>query len=123
MTDPNELQTLLHGYTGSECLYRHPFGKGCTYTEGVKAFAENAGGGAYWLLDIIMTEPVLVDSMRAEGIIFVTLHVQSGRAWITAQRDTGEPQIFNRKVDWTDCPDGDWRFYFCNDVLMVPSEY
>ena len=39
--------------TGSECWYRHPLYPSITYTDGAQYVAE--AGGAYWLLDAIVS--------------------------------------------------------------------
>lgn len=122
MNDASQLRAALAHCTGSSQWFRHPFSR-CTYTEGVQAFAQNAGGGAYWLLDILLTEPAILRAVQAHGIVFPTLHVVDGKATITVIRDTGEAPLFERRLTYTDCPDGEWRFYFAGDVLMLPSEY
>lgn len=124
MTDANELRAHLAHYIGTDQWYRHAFNKTCTYTDGVKAFAQNAGGGAYWLLDILMTEPLVLKSMRSLHFIAIWLNVtEDGKADLTVRRDIGDPILFSRAIDRTDCPAGEWRFYFVDNVLMIPSEY
>lgn len=125
MKDAAELQGLLAHYTGTTNWYRHPLSPArCTYTDGVKAFAENAGGGAYWLLDAILIEPALIHAMNVHRIIEVRLEVtEGGKAKLAARRDDGVPDLFERSIEWTDCPPGLWRFYFCDNVLLLPSEY
>jgi hypothetical protein len=29
----------------------------------------------------------------------------------------------SKHIDFTDCPEGDWRFFFVNNVILLPSEY
>jgi hypothetical protein len=47
-----ELQAGLDQFSGSLTMTRHWTGR-LYFTEGVKFLAENAGGGAYWLIDLI----------------------------------------------------------------------
>jgi hypothetical protein len=123
MNDAQDLHSLLMNYTGTDNYYRHPFSPS-VYTDGVRAFAQNAGGGAYWFLDIVLTEPVIRKAMRDEGLQIVTLSVDpEQRGHITVKRDTYDPVIFSRAIDTTDCPPGEWRFYFTDNVLMIPNEY
>ena len=124
MKDAGELRHLLAHHTGTTQWYRHPFSR-CTYTDGVKAFAQNAGHGAYWLLDIVLTQPEIVQGMRDEGLVFVWLNVtEDKKATLRVARDSGnEPTLYARDIDYTDCPPGEWVFNFTQDVLMIPSEY
>lgn len=123
MTNSDELHALLSECSGTSQWYTHPFSR-ITYTDGVRAFCQNAGGGAYWFLDIVLTEPVIRKAMLEEGLQIVTLSVDpEQRAHITVKRDTYDPVIFSRAIGSTDCPAGVWRFYLVADVLMVPNEY
>jgi len=119
MTSHN-LRGLLAQHIGSQQKFRH-FASRAHYTEGVRHFAEQAG--AFWLLDIIMTEPKILEGMRREGFIVIALNVKEGKGSLTARRDTDCPNLFERFIAYTDCPEGEWRFYFSNDMLMLPSEY
>ncbi len=121
MIESNELRHQLAHHTGSTTWYRHPFNRSCTYTDGVQAFAEAAG--AYWLLDILMTQPEIIQAQRREGIVFITLAVSRGSAMLTVKRDDDEPALYSRHIDYTDCPEGEWKFFFGDDVLLLPSEY
>ena len=121
MTDPDELRLALTQFTGTETWFRHPFGGGTTFTEGVKFFAENAGNGAFWLLDIFMTE--LVALQRKEGFLGIKLTVSpDSKATITAD-DGNDRILWGHEVVLTDCPVGEWTFFFTDDVLLLPSEY
>ena len=31
--------------------------------------------------------------------------------------------LFTKSIDYTDCPEGEWKFFFTGNVLMLPSEY
>lgn len=123
MNNAAELSHQLAHHTGSDTWFKHPFNRSCTYTEGVRTFAESAGGGAYWLLDILLTQPEIINAQREHGIVFITLAVSRGSAMLTVVPDTDAPALYTRHIDFTDCPEGQWKFYFGNDVLMLPSEY
>ncbi len=124
MKTAQELKSQLAQHYGSETFFRHPFNRQAVYTEGVKCFAENAGGGAYWLLDILCTEPAILKEAR--DFASITLTVADGTAILAVTdggKDGNEPStIFRRKIDFTDCPEGTWRFFFENMTLMLPSE-
>lgn len=114
-----ELKAALANYYGSsENLYCRALNRRMAYTEGVRAFAENAG--AYWFLDIAATE--LFALQRNEDFLTVILHVEGTKAKITADDGNGN-DLFTKSIDYTDCPEGEWKFFFTGNVLMLPSEY
>lgn len=122
-----ELESELKSFYGSDTFYLHPLVRDVKYTSGVKFFAENAGGGAYWLLDILLTEPAIHKQAREFAAITLTVSkdetadivVTNGRG----PEDGGEKIGFTRKIEFTDCPEGIWKFYFIGNILLLPSEY
>lgn len=119
MDNANQLKNELRNFYGSENWYRHWLNN-MTYTDGARFFAENAGGGAHWFLDIVATE--LMRYRQKEEFIHIVLKSEGGRAVIDS--DDGNGRIFHSKrIDYTDCPEGAWEFYLTNGVLMLPSEY
>ena len=131
MKDSQDLNNQLAQHTGSQSAYRHTLARSVCYTEGVQYFAQNAGGGAYWLLDILATEPKILGLARKEGIAFAALAVKDGKAILSVAADSGIPPVFTREITSTDCPDGDWMFYIqpteIGDqpviMILLPSEY
>lgn len=113
-----ELKAALANYYGSGTFYRHDLNRRMLYTEGAQAFAELAG--AYWFLDIAATE--LFALLKDEDFLTVILHVEGTKAKITADDGNGKV-LWSRSIDWTDCPEGEWKFFFTGNVLMLPSEY
>lgn len=113
-----ELKNLLAHYYGSENMYCHAINRNTAYTEGVRAFAVHAG--AYWFLDIVATE--LFALQRDEGFLSIVLDVKGDKATISVGDGNGKA-LYTKLIDWTDCPEGEWKFFFTGDVLMLPSEY
>lgn len=103
--------------TGSLSYFRHITGG--IYTEGVQNVAEIAG--AYWLIDDIFSYA------RKEEIQFWTLEVKGAKAVLTMREDSDRPEIVRREIEFTDFPEGTWKFYVAMQekvpVLMVPREY
>jgi hypothetical protein len=120
MNDPTELQHNLAHFTGTETWWRHGLNRNMLYTDGVQYFAENAGGGAYWFLDIVATE--LFKLQRQEDFLTIIATVADSKATLTADDGNGDIK-WTRHIDYTDMPTGEWKFFFTNDVLMLPSEY
>ena len=105
----------LSGFHGTEQYYAHAFGR-MVFTDGVRYFAEEAG--ALWFLDIVATEIIRL----REAFIHIRLNVAERKAAATA--DDGNDRILWRKrIPFTDCPPGEYRFYLVDWVLLLPSEY
>ena len=112
----NDLAQDLRGFTGDLEMYKQPdFLGGMIYTKGVEYFCEKAG--AYWFLDIIGTE---IHKQYDEG--FISLDVKDDKGTITVT-DGNEEVYYTRKIDYTDAPEGDWKFWYMNQTLLLPSEY
>jgi hypothetical protein len=118
MSETSTLQDDLRQFTGTETWYRHPFSP-MLYTDGVKYFADQAG--AYWFLDIVATEVWELIS-EDDPYLFVTLMVRENQAVIAADDGNGNTS-WSRDIEFTDCPEGDWKFYLFDGVLLLPGEY
>jgi len=120
MIDAVELKGSLSQFTGSEKWYRHFFNRKFHYTDGVKYFAENAGNGAYWFLDIMATE---FNKLQAENrFMSVFLNVQDSEA-VLELTDGNDGILAGKRIEFTDCPEGEWKFYLIDNVMLLPSEF
>lgn len=112
------LEQELRQFTGTQQYYFNPFYKWMQYTDGVKHFAEKAG--AYWFLDIIGTE--LLQLTKTEDFMTIDLIVRDGKFQILVT--DGNDTVLKKKTgNFTDCPEGVYRFFLTNNVLMINSEY
>ena len=118
----DELRLALSNFTGSGCLYQHSLNHNINYTEGVQYFAEHAGGGAYWLLDIFATEPDILKQQKEFASITLTVS-NSERAEIIVNDGNDSPPVLKRQISWTTCPEGVWKFYMIAGTILLPSEY
>ena len=112
----------LSQFYGTENYYRtNPiFAKDMVHTDGVKYFADNAGNGAYWFLDIIATE--VFPLLKKEPFLAITLRADDGEATIGVE-DGDLGLLFSKHIAYTDCPNGVYDFFLTNNVLMLTSEY
>jgi hypothetical protein len=94
------------------------FGQHLKHTDGVQYFAEQAG--AFWFLDIVATEIYPFSDKYPFMTIYLT--VKDGQAEIIVQ-DGDISRLWQRHIDFTDCPDGTYEFFLTDDVLMLCSEY
>lgn len=121
MQNAEQLQYDLNQFTGTENWYRHSLNPNFMYTDGVKFFAENAGGGAYWLLDIAATE--LAEINKTEEFIHLQVFVSADSTALLTADDGNDHELWTRQIEWTDCPIGTWRFYIESGVMLLPSEH
>lgn len=120
MTSTMDLDSQLCQFIGTEVYHYNALYPWLTYTDGVKFFAQNAGNGAYWFLDIIGTE--LASKVRRNPFMVVNMTVNDGVANIVVT-DGNDKLIWKRSSIHTDCPVGIWKFFLSSNVLMLPSEY
>ena len=108
----------LSQFTGTEQYHFNPLYKWLNYTDGVKYFAEKAG--AYWFLDIVGTE--YRGLAKFEPFLVITLKSHGGKAVIVVD-DGNDNEIKRKRIEFTDCPEGDYKFFLIGDVLLLSSEY
>lgn len=120
MTEPDQLRHELRYFTGTENWYRCAANPNIIYTDGVKFFVDEAG--AYWLLDILATQPEILSTMR-EGFASISLFVRPGNTASLICDDGNGNVTYQREIEYTDCPEGAWNFYFADNVILLPSEY
>jgi hypothetical protein len=118
--EPEELNTSLKQFTGTSQWYKHGLVPSLLYTDGVRYFAEHAGGGAYWFLDIVATE--IFPLQKDEAFILIELNVTGSAAEIVCT-DGDDVELYRRSIEFTDCPEGRWEFYLTDNVFLLPSEY
>lgn len=116
----SELENELAQCIGTEQYWRMPVPK-LIYTDGVKLFAEKAG--AYWLLvDIGLFLKDRVE-LRNQYFLNITLEVKEDNKAELVFDDGNDNVLYKTHYGFTDCPVGKWQFFYCSNVLMLPSEY
>lgn len=135
-----QLKAELAQYYGSETAYRHALNAKFNYTEGMKALFTHAGGGAYWLSDILATEPDIARGVKENDFCVGVVESSGSTATITVcvdYKDDAEPGqraiqvLWSRHIDVTDFPEGTWKFYLAYPTIgsssvlfaMLPREY
>ena len=124
--DKEDFKNQLRHFYGGDSTYRHSLARDVVYTSGVKFFAEHCGGGAYWLLDIIATEPAIRKQAESFASITLTVTGSVGRLVVDdgGAGDNGERSVvFTRDFDFTTAFEGEWKFYFVDHTVMLPGEY
>lgn len=108
------LNDEMRNFYGTEHYYRY-MNTPLVYTDGVKYFAEKAG--AYWFIDLCVSHLIRLH----DDFYLIRLKVENEKAIVTFERD--EEICSEQKIAYTDCPEGEWVFFFYNNVLMWNMEY
>jgi hypothetical protein len=110
---------LLH-YTGSTLWYRHFLCKWILYTEGMKFLAERVG--AYWLIDEIVFAQKAKSSLPKQHLQIWKISVQNHSAVLECI-GKDDAILYTKRVPYTDFPLSEFTVYYCNNTIMLPSEY
>ena len=109
----------LSQFYGTEKYHKtFVFSPNLKHTDGVQYFAEQAE--AFWFLDIVATEIYPFSDKYPFMTIYLT--VKDGKGEIIVQ-DGDISRLYQRQIDFTDCPEGTYEFFLTDDVLMLCSEY
>ena len=114
MVDSKELEWIMSNCYGTEKWHRYFPNADFLYTDGVKTFCENAE--AYWFL----SEIFLATRGLPDDLYIITLEVKDNSANI---KINGEKKIKGWHIPFTDCPEGEWKFFYQNNVFMWKDEY
>lgn len=112
------LRADLSAFIGTENWHRHALNKMMLLTDGVVYFAETAG--CWWFLDIVATE--VFNKQASQAFLVIDFDVASDKADICVS-DGNDNQLYRRRINFTDAPAGNWRFYLTDNVMLLPSEY
>ena len=119
MIAATDLKNALAQHYGSQTIFKHSINPRFFYTEGVQCFAEEAG--AYWFLDIVATD--IWEFCLSLDFASVVLAVgESGGAAIGVEDGDGGV-LWRKGIAYTDCPEGEWIFFYQNSTLLLPLEY
>ena len=108
-------------FSGSENWYRHSLNRKVLYTDGAQYLAEQ--GGAYWLLDSIAIAQAHVKAVKAEEFQVWTLKVNPDSTALLTCDDGNKRIVYSQSIPFTDFPLPEVKLYFCNNVIMLTSEY
>lgn len=114
-----ELRALIRQIEPMDRVYFHQLVRSYNYTEGVRTFLINAGTGAYWLNDVLATEPAITKAVKANGRCECILRVANSIGTVLVADEFDEDRItkvlepvnlhFKKSFSSVDCPPGDWK--------------
>ena len=64
----------------------------------------------------------LFELQRDNPFISVVMTVKDSKAYISAT-DGDETIIWDKHINFTDCPEGDYKFFMIDNVFLLRSEY
>jgi hypothetical protein len=112
----------LAQFTGSENWYRHGLVRSVLYSDGAQYLAD--AGGAYWLLDEIALAQRHNKRVAGEEFQLWKLIVDQEDDSAVLTCDDGNGRIvFSKRIPFTDFPLEEISLYFCNNTILLPSEY
>jgi hypothetical protein len=114
-----QLTAHLARNTGTEYWYEHSVNKSLTYTDGVKAFAEEQG--SYWFIDLIALK--YHSLLKKNKFLLIKLIVGNDNKAFLSVEDGNENILAQARINFTDVQEGEWKFYLTDNVLLLPSEY
>jgi hypothetical protein len=100
-------------------------------SEGTTYFREFAYGGAYWFMDVLLTEVVpLFEQQKELSMLVIKVKSKNQEAGITATAEDEQNEeytVWHREIDFTFL-DGDYKFWLFPVApntahLILPNEY
>jgi hypothetical protein len=109
----------LAQFSGSENLYFNPMYRSIRYTDGVRWLGKN---GAGWLQDVILSHLAYHKKVRHEEFVCITLKVKDKSA-VVAFTDGDKGKLASQRIEYTDFPLAEVKFFYTNGILMLAGEY
>lgn len=78
--------------------------------------------GAFWLVDAIGSYQYKLRGPFRDFQLWV-LTVENNMGVLELFEDSGKKPHITQVIKYTDFPEGRYKFYLCNGVLMLPNEY
>lgn len=72
---------------------------------------------AYWLIDAVFSYG------RKEKFQIWTLEVSDRKGFLPMREDSTSPFIVKQDIPYTDFPEGIFKMYLIDRILILPSEY
>jgi len=117
-----EFEKAVRSFHGTDQYFRHRLANGMflLLTDGCNYIRENAGGGAYWLFDLILSWQMKLRKQRFQEWI---LEKQLDGTWFIECQDGNKNYIAGQEIDYSDFPLEKITIWVVDGVAMLPSEY
>lgn len=117
------LAEKLEGFYGTECYHRFNLFTPIVATDGVIYFAKE--GNAFWALEqMVVMRMQLIEKgkIQRNEWLFFTITSNGKKADIVVDDGNGN-EYMKRHIAHTDLEAGEYKFYYMDNVLLLPSEY
>lgn len=117
-----DFQTALQEFRGTEKYHRHTIRKDLflLLTDGCQFVRENAGGGAYWLFDLILSWQMKLKKHRFQ--CWLVTKQEDGSFYIECS-DGNHNFLIGQEVPYSDFPLDKLELWVVDGVALLPSEY
>lgn len=122
MKTSNEILETLGGFSGTESYHRHGT---INLTDGADYVRKSCD--AFWLMDIVDSLRFCKKVKNQDFVVFglkvdKTKNNRKFDAVFTAEDGNGG-KLYKQNIEYTDFPLNNIKFFFANNVLMLPGEY
>ena len=111
----------LSQFTGTEQWYQHGINRTVLFTDGAKYVADTAG--AYWFLDEIAIIQPYNKQIAGEAFQVWKLLVHADQSATLTCEDGNGNIVYTKQIPFTDFPLKEIKFFFTDNVILLPSEY
>ena len=117
-----EFQRILLGFHGTEEYHRHtlPNGMSLLLTDGCEFVRENAGEGAFWLFDIILSWQYKLHQRPFQ--VWKLKQLENG-SWMIQCTDGNETVLASQEIPYSDFPIDSIDIWLTDGVCLLASEY
>jgi len=117
-----EFSRVLAEFRGTDIyhLHRLPNGMSIKITDGCSYVREHAGGGAYWLYDLILSYQM---KLRNELFQVWKLTRQPDQKWYVECSDGNGGFLVGQEIPYSDFPIDSIELWLIDGVCLLPSEY
>jgi hypothetical protein len=115
-------QKTLNGFHGTDEYHRHllPNGQFLLLTDGCDYVRENAGDGAHWLFDLILSWQM---KLRKHRFQVWKLKKQVDDTWFIECQDGNNQFLIGQEIEHSDFPIDQFEVWVVDGVALLPSEY
>jgi len=118
----NEFRNTLAEFIGTANYYLHqlPNGMSIKLTDGCQFVREFAGGGAYWLFDLILSHQMNLKTFEFQ---VWKLKKQENESWLIQCSDGNDKFLAAQEIPYSDFPIDSIEIWLIDGVALLPSEY
>lgn len=121
-----QVREVFDQATGTSQYHRLTRSDGILCTDSIYLLSEMTG--SYWLVDLIASYNDVKFRNKHSFQVWTLKVDDNKKAVVTCKEDIGAPVVVSQKIEYTDFPRGEWKFY-CQrgtpeyHVLMSPGDH